>query len=907
MPQLSPLPESELLGALERGSTLLTVNRRLSRSFLQRFHSEQQAKGRAVWETPDILPWGGWIARCLQRAPYLQPGSRLPVPLGQDQELVLWEEIIRGSEQARGLIHLSQTAREVQQAWVLFRHWELEEEGDPLLWSSPDHEAFLEWSREFRERMDSLGWLEEARQPEYVARLMESGSLSCPRGLILAGFEQMSPVQLRILEALQSRGCPAYLLELQEQQAEALAVSLADRRDEIQSAALWSRTRLRQRPEQRIGVIVPDLAQVRTEVVHVFESVLHPEAIPDPLPPQERIFDVSLGRALSDYPLVQAALTILDLTQDPLPLPQVSAVLASSFVQGADLEALARGKLEAALRQRREPAVDWGYLLSLASSEEESKAPRSCPRLAELLQSFRTRWEEMPVSQAPSLWARDLDLLLKDMGWPGDRSLQSREYQAVQAWNGCMQRLAALDRVVPEMSLQQAISRLQSIASGTVFQPEGPQAQVHIMGLLEAVGERFDRIWIMGLSDQIWPPGPEPSPFLPVSLQRRLAMPRSSPEHELEYARRITHRLLHSAPEVMLSHPLREEDRELSPSPLIRGIPGIEAQDLQLDPFPDPWMERIGRRHLEGFRDGQGPELSASGRAPGGSGLLRAQAACPFQAFARHRLGAESLEEPVTGLGPPERGIMMHAGLEHFWRRCGDQATLLDLSEQDLEAWVGQAARRAVLDLQRQRPLTLSGEFLGLEEERLSDLLLEWLQLEAERTPFQVRDLEKRLDIRIGGLQLNVVADRLDRLQDGRLVVIDYKAGRHSMSEWFRERLVEPQVPLYSLFCPEPVAGVYFGVVRKGESCFVGLGEESGIVPGCKGFAEHKLARAYSSWQDLLQAWKTSLEALAGEVLRGEAQVSPSTDQACRQCDLASLCRVFEFQDHAIRSGQDVS
>jgi ATP-dependent helicase/DNAse subunit B len=155
--------------------------------------------------------------------------------------------------------------------------------------------------------------------------------------------------------------------------------------------------------------------------------------------------------------------------------------------------------------------------------------------------------------------------------------------------------------------------------------------------------------------------------------------------------------------------------------------------------------------------------------------------------------------------------------------------------------------------------------------------------------------LEEGLDISIRGLQLNVVADRIDRLENGKLVVIDYKTGRHFMSEWFQDRPVEPQVPLYSLFCPEPVAGVYFGVVRKGESCFVGLGEDADIVPGCKAFAQHSLTRDFPSWTELLQHWKTQLEDLAAEVLRGEARVAPSTKQACRQCDLHALCRIYEL------------
>jgi hypothetical protein len=84
-------------------------------------------------------------------------------------------------------------------------------------------------------------------------------------------------------------------------------------------------------------------------------------------------------------------------------------------------------------------------------------------------------------------------------------------------------------------------------------------------------------------------------------------------------------------------------------------------------------------------------------------------------------------------------------------------------------------------------------------------------------------------------------------------------------------------------------------VVRKGESCFVGLGEDADIVPGCKAFAQHSLTRDFPSWTELLQHWKTQLEDLAAEVLRGEARVAPSTKQACRQCDLHALCRIYEL------------
>jgi len=892
MPPIKPLPEQEIFPALEQKALLLTVNRRLARSFLERYHEYQRKRGCPAWETPEVLPWEGWIRRCLERAVFRQQQTVHPVPLSHDQELFLWEEIIGSAEQSRGLLNLEETARQAGRAWLLTRHWRLEKTLNGYPWLSPEQEAFMEWSREFRQRLQSLGRLEQAGQPEYVAWLLANNIISVPETVILAGFERLSPIQEHVLDILIRRGCRIFSLEFQKKISSVHAVSLADQSREIRAAALWARHRLMQDAWSSVAIIVPDLSSMRLEIVHTLEAVLHPEAQTSPEPLVERIFDLSLGLPLSEYPMVRGALHILDLARDPIPLPVLSALLASPFVRGSETELAARGLLETDLRKRREPEVSWRHLLSAAGEDQPG---RSCPVLSRSLRAFVARWQELPQAQSPGNWAGSMELLLRDMGWPGEKRPGSHEYQTLQAWNEALQRLAGLDQITGEMSLKQVLQQLRSILAGTIFQPEGPRAGVRVMGMLEAVGERFDHMWIMGLTDQAWPLAPDPNPFLPLALQRKLDMPRSSPELELDYARQVTERLRSGASEVIMSWPRREEDRELLPSPLIRDIPLVREEALGLAADPDPWLKRLPGENLESFEDEQGPFLAIPCRAPGGTGLLKSQAACPFQAFARHRLGAQSPEEPVFGLGPLERGIIMHSALEHFWRDCRNQASLLSFSREKLQQLVAGVVDEALREMHLKRPLTMTREFMDLERERLHDLLLEWLDLEAERPPFVVHALEKRFEINIAGLHLNVMADRLDRLENGRLVVIDYKSGLQVMSEWFQERPLEPQVPLYSLFTPEPVTGVYFGVVRKGECAFVGLGQEGGMVPGCPGFADYRLTRDHVSWEDLLAFWRMGLEKLAAEVVRGEARVDPGSPKACRQCDLHSLCRVFEL------------
>src|SRR5438093_568141 len=63
--------------------------------------------------------------------------------------------------------------------------------------------------------------------------------------------------------------------------------------------------------------------------------------------------------------------------------------------------------------------------------------------------------------------------------------------------------------------------------------------------------------------------------------------------------------------------------------------------------------------------------------AGGGAGMIAAQADCPFQAVARHRLRTECWPEPLDGLSALERGILVHAALAAFWQDVVDHATLI--------------------------------------------------------------------------------------------------------------------------------------------------------------------------------------------------------------------------------------
>ena len=162
--------------------------------------------------------------------------------------------------------------------------------------------------------------------------------------------------------------------------------------------------------------------------------------------------------------------------------------------------------------------------------------------------------------------------MLDAAGFPGERALDSAEFQTRKKWYEVLGEFALLERVLPRISCAQALARLRRLCVDTLFQPESDVAPVQVLGILESAGLEFDHLWVSGLTDDAWPLAARPNPFIPVALQKKAGIPEAAADTALALDRRITDDWLHAAGEVVVSHPLREKDRELLPSALIEAV-----------------------------------------------------------------------------------------------------------------------------------------------------------------------------------------------------------------------------------------------------------------------------------------------------------------------------------------------
>ena len=888
-----------LANGLSANTTVVTPNRRLALALKNQFDHFQVTQKLSVWESADILPFSAFIERVYEGALYSASKTKFPVLLTATQVRALWESIIADSEAGKALLAIPQTAKFAHEAWQLAHAWRL----FPRLEDFPlDEECnvFLEWVQCFKHITNQKQQIDDARLYDLIIELYDSLPIKKPECLICYGFDTFTPQQIALLEKLAATGCEVMSAHssapCQPRNVNLQRVVCVDSQDEIQHAAIWARARIEGNHAARIGVVFPSLAKYRNTIQRIFSSVMEPNAA-SALPGGIRRavpFNISLGVALTSYPLINAVFQALALAGANIDFERASLLLRSPFLGGGETEKNSRALLDAQIRKRAEPAITLKRLLAMVKL---AKGETSCSRLTQQLTALvEFRQMNLHGLKKPSAWVRNFSDLLQVIGFPGERALDSDEYQTLKKWHEVVADFATLDRVLASISYDEAVLRLRHVAKETLFQPETPDVPVQILGVLEAAGMEFDHLWVMGLSEEVWPLHSRPNPFLPAALQRAAKLPMGSTDESLAFSQRLTNDWLSCADEVVFSHPSWNGDQKLKPSSLIKRI-SETSLDLPVYKSHRDLIQQMSS--LECFMDSAAPALSKSKErqdgVTGGATLIKDYAACPFRALARHRLKAESLSVPHTGLNAMERGILVHDVLAQIWRHLKTKAALDHVSAGELKRLLTYVVGGAVAHVRQDRPETFSGRFAEIEQRRLISLAQEWLEEEKKRDNFTVVATEQQRSIRVGELALTIRLDRIDEPAYGQRIIIDYKTQKPGINAILGERPDEPQLPLYLIAAEPNAAAVAFAVVKTKEVGFVGVARDENLLPGIKALDESLQRKQYESWTVLIDSWRNGLEALAKGFISGDASVDPKNyPMTCRYCDVQPFCRIYE-------------
>ena len=663
------------------------------------------------------------------------------------------------------------------------------------------------------------------------------------------GFKQRTPEQNKLFEILECQSLNSRSLENNIQ-----ALSFIDQETELEAIAKWAKEVSLKNPNSQIGVVIPNLSQLQ----HLVKSTFDQEFDASLLETHHKPYNISLGISLCQYPLIQHLLSIVKIStqiiKGNIDLEMLMKTVTSPYIKGALIESNSRALLVNRIL---------GLGCEEATTQKVLKLMKDCPVLIQIVNSLKSLKIDKKIALEDSL--DSINLLLLTWGFTSDRSLSSSEYQLFEKYQNESLILNRLSNFYKKVSLFDAIKILNTHLNSVIFQPKSGAANIHILGALEAEGLYFDYAWVSSMTSNFIPGKIKMPLFIPQKTSIEYELPNSNFLLVTEDAKVTLKALNNLSPETTYSYAKLMQNREELPSPYIDFKDYLEGSFI-----------KTSSRELIYIDDYKAPKIQEL-TIKKGVKTLQNQMSCAFRGFAA-RLDIDDFEAPHIGLSRLQQGNLIHKILETFFNEIKSGASLLKLTELELDNLIEKHTESATLSLPK-------SNFKLNEKIRLVKIIRQHIDLEKQRSDFEVIKTESTSEVDINGLKFSTRIDRMDRLANGDSLIIDYKTGKDvKVSQMTGDPIDQAQLPIYAV--TNSVDGVAFATINSNDCQFKAITKNKSELPLTK-----QAINRMPEWDKQINEWTSILNSASEQFQNGIASVLP-VKNACDYCDYDLLCRV---------------
>ncbi len=865
---LPPLIDVSLFqSSIDKGTTILVPNQRLVDNINQAWSRIQTHQ---AWETPLIFTVKTWLRICWDHLQDIHHSEATEFSIvSEEQYRYLWYKAIKlhDPELATNYVDLASDTENNIETWQLNSIAINNEHFGSM--------RFSRWRGTLHELLKSKKMVTQAHSWVIIMKSFKQGCLPQLPIISLYGFQAISPLEFDTISAasevlssidqslvsidmvrsarsarnsITSFTAQSEKLEL----TKASKVRCGDQHNELISTALWAAEQLKINQNQRIAIVVPDLGSRLGEIYRVINKIFIARGI-------KSTVNFSAGVPLISAPIISAAIDLLSIVGEEKSVAKWLQIVHSPFNTIGQLDSGLKIKLEKKLIELRQFKIPtWEFLQSINSLKDIDH--ESYLNLATFIRKIEQQ-KEANLKMNFLNWVLLFTDLLESLGWPGERPLSSNEYQQRQQFSISLEAFSKFDNLNIKTNFVEAKTTLEAILSNHIFHPQSPDAPLQVLGLLEASGLRFDSIWVLGLHNKVFPRPTTTNPLLPPTYQRRHGLAKSLPEVEYTIARCLIENYHDNCNSLFLSYPEISDDEILRECSLLEDIKNIETSEMtQINKHIATIRRKNCEDNCESYSQINVPLSASEKHIRGGTVVLRDQAVCPINAFIIHRLNVVYPIKPIQGLDNTQRGILLHDTMSNIWNELRSSIGLAKKTDQELSLEIDRAITATFSKYTGQFRSLRSKSLYELEKNRLRKLIKDWLTLELQRSPFQVIDIEKKTEIKLGNLSFSIVIDRIDQIKH-QLFVVDYKTGKLAQPGWNNERLLDPQLPVYVLSLGAHAKGLAYAHIKPGDLKWVGQSD----INLDMGLEE------IECWSDRLVIWREKLINLANEFAGGDA------------------------------------
>ncbi len=848
---------------LQQSDTILTPTQRLARSIKLQLNTEQQNSTIASWRLPNIQVANQWATSLYELSIDL-PG----ILLSTHQQHLIWEEIVFNCKNTQQSIQIPPKSliSLISDAWnqltshcipsnEILKHEQLN-----------SHQFFL-WCQQYEAYCQKKGWINPSQLPLLLKKHYPTIHPLLPKRIFITQQQSILPNLQQLLSHLANLGCELIEIPLPKQKtASSYQKPCIDEDDEITEMAQYCHKILTTTKEARIACIVPNLNTVSHKIEQQLKQALDEKTWRQQTDNYQPPFNISLGRSFSKFPLIYHPLSIAEIFTTigaDIPISMVQRFLDSPFISSTVQD----HHLMLKYLQLERHTIDWHQLRKTSALfYQKNETVDQHQTKIERLYQFK---KNIPSNkQSHQGWCQYFLNFLNLLGWPGEQTLNSQLYQLQQQFLQQLSQLETLDLVNPKISWQTFLSHLKHLITQTQFKAEQPRSSIDIMGIFEAEGLDYDHIWVMGMTQQQWPPQAHLNPLIPYSVQKKYHIWGANVAEQLAYSNRFCQQLQAQCQQLIVSYPRQIEQIIQQPFHFLHSLPTLQTTTRSIDIQP---------LSIELFKDEAAPTLQHT-EVNHGINLLQAQLNCPLSALATYRLKATALPVANTGISAAQKGNLLHNILAQIWREH-PTATLLQQQIDSHSDWLNNIIRQQLTSLHID-PIEKELELI-----RITQIIRAMLLIELERGDFTVIETEQKHKITIKPLSFNVRLDRIDQLPNEQLAIIDYKTGNisNSIAQKKPEELKQLQLPVYSQLTHSLDALLLFQLSLRHNTQYHGYIETLGYLSNYLKMKEINI-------KETREVWRIKLESLAQDFYAGIAHITPSST-TCQYCQLAGFCR----------------
>ena len=514
------------------------------------------------------------------------------------------------------------------------------------------------------------------------------------------------------------------------------AVEVATAAEEAQAIALALRETLEE-PGQTAALVTPDRVLARRVAAHCARWGI--------------AIDDSAGSPLSLSAPGTLLLALVEAAAQRFAPLALLALLKHPLVRSGDARLAWLDGVRSLDRALRGPRPAAG-LAGIGTHQRGDWWPEACGLLAPIERAFDLGAQPLPAMLA--MVRETAQALCGDDLWAGAAG------RAAAAFLDDLERYAAQGPATVEPDGLAPLLRglLDEIA---VRPQQGGHPRVAIYGLIEARLQSADLMILGGLNEGVWPGRPAPDPWLAPRIRAELGLP--GLERAIGVAAHDFGQALGN-PSALVTRARRD-----AASPALESRLWLRLQAMAGDRF----VRATAIEHWARAIDDPGEHVPADRPAPTPPAILRPTRisvteidrlkADPYAFYARRVLGLMPLDPVDADASAAWRGTAVHDILECWWKE--DRCAIDALRPRAL----------AMLDDVAAHPMMRA--LWGPRLMEAIDWIAQQVATEAARGRV-VASAEGRGEIAIAGVTLSGRYDRVDRLPDGGLAIVDYKSGK---------------------------------------------------------------------------------------------------------------------------------